>query len=220
MSHLREPSSESASASGDSGFTLVEIIVALGVMLTVMVAVLPQLVVGLRSAGTARLVAQGELERMRGMPYNVGPSAGPYVDVLDIYYPDLTPPTATPVCGPSDAFNQPQASWTGYVPTGGTRCSYEPQNGAFYRSVRPAVSTPGLGPFVVVTATQFLSADLPPVAATPPAGYNTLYDATDVPPEAQIGVTVTVRAWKAAPDHDLHPDPPPRFQRGAPARGG
>jgi type II secretory pathway pseudopilin PulG len=178
---------------------LVEIIVALGVMLTVMVAVLPQLVVGLRSAGTARLVtqakgvAQGELERMRGMPYNVGPSAGPYVDVLDIYYPDLTPPTATPACvGTSGAFNQPQTSWTGYVPSGGARCSYEPQNGALYRSVRPAVSAPGLGPFVVVTASQFLSAAVPPVAATPPAGYNTLHDATDVPPEPQIGVTVTV----------------------------
>jgi type II secretory pathway pseudopilin PulG len=179
---------------------LIEIIVALGVMLTVMVAVLPQLVVGLKSAGTARLVtqakgvAQGELERMRGMPYNVSPTVGPqYVDVLDTYYRDLINPTTTPVCATGAVLNQPQTGWTGYVPATGTaRCSYEPASGAFYRSVRPAVTAPGLGPFVVVTATQFLSPAVPPAAVTPQPGYNTQQDTTDIPPSGQIGVTITV----------------------------
>ena len=77
--------SRSADRGRDDGFTLIEIIVALGVIMTVMAAVLPQLLVGIRSGETSRLVtqtkgvAQGQLERMRNLPYYVAPEAGdPY----------------------------------------------------------------------------------------------------------------------------------------------
>jgi type II secretory pathway pseudopilin PulG len=63
--------------SADDGFSLVEVLVALGLAMTVLVAVLPQLVVGIRAAGLATVmteakgVIQGHFEKMRSLPYHV-----------------------------------------------------------------------------------------------------------------------------------------------------
>ncbi|PVG81540.1 hypothetical protein DDE18_16135 [Nocardioides gansuensis] len=179
----------------DAGFTLLEVIVALGITTVVMVAMLPQLVAGIRSTGTANAVtlskgvAQAELELMRNLPFHVAPSAGAHVDVLDRYYPDLAPPTSAPACAaPASAS---AASWTGYVAAGSSaRCSFEPASGAFYRTVRSVDSE--RGSLVVVIATQFLSAAVPPAAVTPRAGYDTGTDGRHLPASSQIGVTATV----------------------------
>src|SRR5213592_2924075 len=121
-----------------------------------MVALLPQLIVGMRATGTARLVtqakgvAQGELERMRDLPFYVSTAAGG-VDVLDTYYPRRTATSPAPTCATgSGQPNEPQpSSWSGYVSPTATRCTYEPgydvwrasgRAGAFYRSVRPVVT--------------------------------------------------------------------------------
>ncbi len=180
----------------DDGFTLVEIIVALGIIMTVMAAVLPQLLVGIRSGETSRLVtqtkgvAQGQLERMRNLPYHVAPEAGDYRDVLDYYYRNLTTP-GTVTCTDADGLATPTTAWTGYVPADGTRCSYEPQSGEMYRYVVPHPPTG----FQVVVDTRFLSApraDGSSAVLAPPPGYDTQSAGSDSPVSSQIGVTVTV----------------------------
>jgi prepilin-type N-terminal cleavage/methylation domain-containing protein len=178
----------------DRGFSLVEILVAIGVLTTVMVALLPQLIVGIRSTGTARLVTQakgvtqGQLEQMRSMPFYLSKSTNG-VDVLDTYFPKRTETSPSPVCATGGRLNEPQTSWSGYVAPSATRCSYEP-TGAFYRVVRPATTSPSMGRFVVVTATQFIKDDLPRTVATPDPGYDSA--GNDEPPTTQIGVSITV----------------------------
>jgi prepilin-type N-terminal cleavage/methylation domain-containing protein len=178
----------------DRGFSLVEILVAIGVLTTVMVALLPQLIVGIRSTGTARLVtqakgvAQGQLEQMRAMPFYLSKSTNG-VDVLDTYFPKRTETSPVPTCDTGGRLNEPQTTWSGYVAPTATRCSYEPA-GAFYRHVRSAITGPNMGRFVVVTATQFLSADLPRTVVTPGSDYDSAVK--DEPPATQIGVTISV----------------------------
>lgn len=160
-------------------------------------ALLPQLVTGIRSTSTARLVtqakgmAQAELEGMRNLPYHVSYEAGDFRDVLDYYYKDLTAPSVSPVCKSGDKFAPPKLGWTGYVATGATRCSYEPA-GAFYRTVREVPAAEGIGAFTIVTSTQFLSGTNPPAPVTPPSVYNTQSAVNGKPASAQIGATVTV----------------------------
>ena len=105
----------------DEGFSLIEIIVALGIFSVVLVALLPQLIVGIQATGTARIVtqakgiSQGQLERMRHLPFHIAPAAGDFVDVLDYYYPDVHAPTTTPTCKAGDDYELPTVGWSGYV---------------------------------------------------------------------------------------------------------
>lgn len=197
MSRSAEPRSRSGRP--DAGFSLVEVIVALGVMAVVVVALLPQLVVGLKSTGTARLmsqakgVAQGQMGTMRNLPFHVTSAAGQHRDVLDVYYPDLASPTTTPVCTTTGGQRVPETSWTGFVAAGSSaRCSYEPSSGAFYRKVTQVAPRAGIGAFTVVVDTQFLSGSTPPQPLAPRTGYDSAVVGADRPPSSQIGVTVTV----------------------------
>lgn len=194
-----DPRSRRRHEAQDDGFTLIEIVVALGVLTTVMVALLPQLIVGIKSTGTARLITQakgitqGQLEKMRNLPYHIAPAAGPYVDVLDNYYRDLAPPGTTPACRTGNAYTTPATGWTGFVPAGSAaRCDYEPATGAFYRKVQPVSAGAGIGAFIIVVDTQFLSGATPPAPVTPLTGYHTQTVGKDNPASSQIGVTATV----------------------------
>src|SRR5690242_14843901 len=99
----------------------------MAIFMVVATASAPVILGGLRGAATARDVsqtkgvAQGQLEKMREMPFYVGAAAGDYKDVLDSYYrcgptsiatttPAPTPaspdcssnvPTTTPSCASS-----------------------------------------------------------------------------------------------------------------------
>ena len=185
----------------DEGFTLIEVVVALGVTMVVMVALLPQLLVGIRGAALAndvteaKGVVQGQLERMRNLPYHVAPSAL-RIDVLDLYFPDLgAPHTATFDCRTAGRFVEPSMDWKGYVHTStDTRCPYEPATGSFYRNVE---SSNG---YVIVTDTQFLDSVSRVTAASPlyrpivketSGPYNSGTVGSDAPVSPQIGVTVT-----------------------------
>lgn len=176
----------------DDGFALIEILVSLGIFLVVMTALLPQLIVGVKSTATARMVTQakgvtqGQLERMRNLPFHVARDAGEYLDVLDFYYRDKVAPGTAPTCLSNGRYVAPATSWSGYV-SSTARCDYEPQSGPMYRYVAPAANG-----FTVVVDTQFLSGATPPVVVTPPTGYNTQATGTDSPAAPQIGVTVTV----------------------------
>lgn len=182
----------------DGGFSLIEVVVALGILMVLVTALLPQLVVGIRATSTARLVtqakgmAQAELEAMRNLPYHVSYEAGDFRDVLDYYYKDLGAPSVTPTCKTGDKFAPPQVTWTGYVSPTAARCSYEPASGAFYRAVRLVPAAEGISSFTIVTSTQFLSGSTPPAPVTPPSGYNTQSAVAGEPASAQIGATVTV----------------------------
>lgn len=178
---------------GDDGFTLIEVVVALGITVTVMMALLPQLVGGLRATGTANVVTlakgvtQSELEKMRNLPFHVSPSAGLFVDVLDRHYPNLKPPTGPTAC--ADPASVTAASWTGFVAPTAARCSFEP-SGAFYRTVRHVASA--RGPLVMVVATQFLTGATPPTPVTPVAGYDSAVTGKHQPAALQVGVTATI----------------------------
>jgi prepilin-type N-terminal cleavage/methylation domain-containing protein len=181
----------------DSGFSLIEVIVALGVLTIVMVTLLPQLVVGITSTGTARLVtqakgvAQGQLERMRNLPFHIAPAAGDHRDVLDTYYRNLTAPGVTPVCTTGSGYAVPHVGWSGYVSATAERCTYEPA-GAFYRKVEELPAANGIGRFTMVVDTQFLSGSTPPQPVTPREGYDTQTTGRDTPASSQIGITVTL----------------------------
>jgi hypothetical protein len=171
--------------------------------MVVMVAVLPQLVIGLRGTSQANQlsevkgVAQSRIETMRNLPYRVAPAAERRIDVLDTYFPDLTEPTvAALVCGSGNAYTKPEPStWTGYVPAA-KRCSaYEPAAGPFYRRVDD-VARPSGGVYTVVTDTQFMdstaSSPYAPQPLTPTSGYDSAREGFDKPASSELAVTVTV----------------------------
>lgn len=217
----------------DTGFSLVEVVVAIGLLMIVMVALLPQLVFGISATGTARLVtqakgvAQGELERMRSLPYHISPEAGDFRDVLDTYYRNVTPATAAVTCLTSGQYTLPDPdTWTGFVPAGSARCDYEPEAGiAFYRRVTHVAATASDPGFTVVVATRFLSGATPPQPVNPPSGYNSQSITGARPAVSQIGVNVavlyrdrtTVRA--ATTYTQISERPVPTLQIRAEARG-
>jgi len=194
----------------DRGFSLIEVIVALALTMVVLVALLPQLLVGIKGAALAndvteaKGVVQGQLERMRNLPYHVAPSVERRIDLLDTYFPSLLPLNPALSCqtgaGTGAKFVEPAASWSGYV-TGSTgRCPYEPATGSFYRKVEKT------GDYVLVTDTQFLDslsrvsppalyeprvADRPSTGRIPAGTYDSEVGGIDTPVSAQVGVTVT-----------------------------
>lgn len=177
---------------------MIEIIVSLGVFAVVLVALLPQLIVGIKATGTARVVSQakgvgqGQLERLRHLPFHITPAAGDYIDVLDRYFPDRTAPGSTATCTSGGGYRTPTATWTGFVDVGVARCDYEPGTGAFYRTVTTTPESAGIRSFTVVTDVQFLSGDTPPGPVAPAGSYDMSEDRYDNPPSSQVGVTVTV----------------------------
>jgi hypothetical protein len=178
---------------------VVEILVALGIFMVVVVALLPQIVVGVRATGTARLVtqakgvAQGQLERMRSLPFHIARDAGNFIDVLDYFYRDRAAPSVAASCQSGGRYAAPSTSWTGFVSAATTaRCGYEPAAGAFYRTVTVVPPATGTTGFTVVTDTQFFSGATPPGPVTPVSGYDSHTSGKDTPPSSQVGVTVTV----------------------------
>lgn len=182
----------------DDGFSLIEVVVAIGLVGLLVAAVLPAVVLGIRSNAVAttntqaRGLAQAEMERMRNLPFHIARNAGEFVDVLDYYFPNTTAaPSIT--CRDGDRWRIPTATWKGYVTsTAATaRCAWEPPAGPFYRQVRQE------GRFTVVTATQFLTNATPPTVVTPAAGYRNVGSVTagqDSPPALQVAARVTVFA--------------------------
>lgn len=181
----------------DAGFTLIEVIVALGLLLLVSAALYPQVIVGLRATGVARDltqvkgIAQARLEHMRAMPFYVGREAGDYIDILDTYYRNTTPPAVVPDCTGTTLTALPPTTWAGYVPASAKHCAWEPP-GPLYRRVINPIEAPGLGAFAMVVSTQFLSGSATSTSIAPLIGYNTQTAGKDMPPSSQVGTTVNV----------------------------
>lgn len=187
----------------EDGFSLVEVVVAIGIVMTLLVAVLPQLIGGIqatdlaRSVSQAKTLASSELERMRNLPFHVSPSAGDFVDLFDRYFHDLDA-ASPPACAEGERIIPMTSQNVGYVSAQAPRCDWEPV-GPFYRVVRSSSgpdADPALDGFVVSVSTQFLEPSLDaadrPVWRAPAPGYDTTDQDKDTPASAQVGVTVAV----------------------------
>jgi prepilin-type N-terminal cleavage/methylation domain-containing protein len=101
----------------ERGFTLIEIAVSLSVFAIVMVSLTLLFDTSLESASRSRFdelgktVAQQKLEEIRSLPYHIAQSEEPGdVDVLDLYFPNLTGTTSIP--GATGAYDGTANVWT------------------------------------------------------------------------------------------------------------
>lgn len=197
MSHSTDPDRPAAASPDDQGFALVEIIVALAVTMTLVLALVPQLIGVIRSAHLANVISeakgvgQAELETVRALPLRESWSASDVgKDLQGVYYPTLALASAC------DDAVLPVESSEGYVAEdvpASQRCGYEPQAGAFYRVVK----RPEDSPFTVVVDTQFLdwvgtSTPVPGTAVSAPLSPTAEYTLGRYAVSRRLGVTVTV----------------------------
>ena len=179
----------------DKGFTLVEILVAIGLLSVVMVASLPVFIAMLASTATTRLntqaknLTQERLEQLRDLRFHVDRQNGPFLDLLDIYYKNAKS------AGPTELVIASGATLSGrYVATGAAA------NGLpaapYYLTTTGQLA--GANDFSQVVATQYLG---PTGTVLPAVRYQDLYDSQvvgkDSPPSLILGVTV-VTTWLQA----------------------
>ena len=177
---------------GEDGFTLIEIMVAFGLLVIVMVSTLPVLVNMLRSTAVtkshtqAKNLTQERLDQIRSLRFHVDRQNGPFLDLLDIYYTNAksagTPTTV--VSGTGTLVGRYLASEGGM---GGEPLA------PYYRVTTGPI--PGAQGYSQVITTQFLAAD---GSAVPAARFQDLYDSQivgkDQSPSLLMGVTV-ITSW-------------------------
>lgn len=161
---------------------MVEILVAITLMAILAAAAVPLYITALRASVVAKAdtaaknLSQLRVEEMRNMPFRVAydPAVTTSVDLLDIYFPNLTPASGTTSQG---------------LVTTGARNQGEPA-GPFYRT--KFVESIGGKDYTQHVATQFRApGTLSPV--TPAAGYDTR-SLNDQAPSTIVGVTV-ITTW-------------------------
>jgi prepilin-type N-terminal cleavage/methylation domain-containing protein len=186
---------------GDDGFTLIEVMVAFLIIAVIAAAGTSLTVRGLRATLEAKQLSQAQnlvneqVEEMRGLPYFVANTTSTAkVDVLDGYYPNVTPPAAAPTCGAkADTWLANKTAWSGYVVSTAARCPFEPPV-PFYRTVVDPAAGDTMKTAIVVS-TQFLGLATgkgmaPPVVA-PSTDYAWNTSGKDSPASSQIAATVT-----------------------------
>ena len=169
----------------ESGFTLVEIMVALTLLAVAAAGSIPLFIVGAKASATSRLntqaknLAQWRFESMRDLPFHVDRQNGPFVDLLDVYYTNLgtTPVTRTRA-------NEIEVGH--WVASGAS--SPHPA-GPFYQV--SVSSLPGYPSFAQTIDTQFLNVNGGAIAASTFPGYDSQTEGRDQPPALLVGVTVT-----------------------------
>lgn len=177
----------------DGGFSLIEIVVAMGLLMVVLTASLPMLLSMLRSTVTTKMNMQGKnlaqerLEQLRDLRFHVDRQNGPFLDLLDLYFTNANS-SGSPTTIPSGA-----GTLTGrYVATGTSNGIaaplYEVSTG----------SLPGAGQFSQVVLAQFLGVN---GAVLPASRYQGLYDSQlvgrDASPSLVVRFTV-VTSWMQA----------------------
>ena len=154
-------------ARGEDGFTLIEVVVAFGLLVVVMVSALPVFVHMLRATAVtkantqAKNLAQERLDQLRDLRFHVDRQNGPFLDLLDTYYTNATS------TGPTTTVTSGSSNLTGNYVAAGGGTGGEP-TAPFYR-VRTG-SIPGATTFSQIIDTQFLS---PPDRRSPPADSRT-----------------------------------------------
>lgn len=168
-----------AKRADEGGFTLVEVLVALGILMVVAAALAPLLIISMRASNTAKYntqaksLAQQQIEAMRNLPFHVAQSAGPYVDLLDIYFRNLSTAAA-----------------------GNSRCT-----SAYYTTAtagytcKPVATDAKFALYTVSVTSQFLNPTTRAVVV-PQVGYDSQVSTGDVPPSTLLGVSIKV-SWTA-----------------------
>ena len=178
---------------GDDGFSLIEIVIAMGLLSVVLLASLPMLLSMLGSTVTTKMntqaknLAQERLEQLRDLRFHVDHQNGPFLDLLDLYYTNARS-TGSPTTVPSGA-----GILTGrFLSTGASKGVaapvYEVSTGAL----------PGADEFQQTVLAQFLAGD---GSVLPKERYENLYDSQDptdqgrdAPPSLSVRFTV-VTDW-------------------------
>lgn len=196
----------------EAGFSLLEVVVAMGLFALVTASTLPMVLTATRAGLVAKLdtgakaLAQERFEYMRSLPYHLDNSASTGKDLLDQYYPAQST-KAAPIIA-ANALTAAQSGWVSEANTSvasttqaGYRLPSEPPTGAFYRVRHVPSGTDGN--YTVFTSSQFLKADKTAYPASTFTSYrsvdaagNPVTDGTDSPPSALLGVTVTAY-WTA-----------------------
>lgn len=178
---------------GDEGFSLIEIVIAMGLLSAVMLASLPMLLSMLSSTVTTRLTTQAKnlsqerLEQLRGLRFHVDRQNGPFLDLLDLYY------TNAIATGPVTTVPSGAGTLTGrYVAAGSAKGIAAP----VYEVATGALS--GATDFRQFVLAQFLAGD---GSVLPASRFQGSYDSqdpggtgVDAPPSLSIRFTV-VTEW-------------------------
>lgn len=185
---------------GERGFTLIEVIVAISLLGIVAASLVPLLIATVRATTVAkantqaRNLGQLRVEQMRNLPFHVDAQNGSYVDLLDRFYRDLQTTSTT--------VTNDICSSRVYVPAGGATSANEPAT-PFYRCTIAAIN--GFPLFSQVIDVQFLGASAgnqsgasqaPPAVVTPAGTYDSQATApADAPASNLVGVTL-LTSWK------------------------
>jgi prepilin-type N-terminal cleavage/methylation domain-containing protein len=179
----------------EDGFTLVEVMIALGLTALVMAAALPAFIAMLRSTVSVKLDTQGKnltqerAEQIRDLRFHIDRQNGPFLDLLDIYYTNALSagtPTALTVGG---------TLLTGSYVASGAAAAGEPA-APFYRVTTGTLA--GTSGFRQKIDTQFLAPDGSVIPASRFQDvYNSQVAGKDQAPSLMVGVTV-ITSWKSA----------------------
>jgi prepilin-type N-terminal cleavage/methylation domain-containing protein len=172
----------------DAGFTLVEILVAITLLALAAGGAVPLLIVGMKAAATSRFntqaknLAQQRFESMRDLQFHVDRQNGPFVDLLDIYYTNLsTLATTRTRAGETEV-----GKWVNVVTPAPAPAK------PFYQVT--VGSLPGNPGFSQTIYTQFLSATGSVLPSTTFTNYDSQTEGRDQPPALMVGVTL-VTTW-------------------------
>jgi prepilin-type N-terminal cleavage/methylation domain-containing protein len=193
-------------AGDESGFTLLEVVVALMVLAIAAAGTVTVLATGSHAAAASVFDTQGKdltqqrIESMRVLPFHVDRQNGPYIDLLDLYYTNLstTPTTRTRGAITDTSGATPPVQETQTVRWFASGSAPDPTNGPFYQvSVSSIPDYPG---FSQVIDSQFLDASGNPLPASvfqsggTFSNYDSQTEGQDSPPTLLLGVTV-ITSW-------------------------
>ena len=174
----------------DEGFTLVEVLVAMGIAVVVLTASLPALLSMLKSSVTVKLstqaknVTQERVEQMRDLRFHVDRQNGPFLDLLDIYYTNVssTPRTTLSVGG---------TNLDGVFLSAGDASNGGPTGPTYKVTTGPLAGATGFTQRIYL---QFLKADGTALAATSFPNYDSQTPGRDQSPTLLVGATV-ITTW-------------------------
>jgi prepilin-type N-terminal cleavage/methylation domain-containing protein len=173
---------------GQGGFTLIEIMVAITLVAIAAGGSIPLLIVGMKAANNSKLqtqaknLAQQRFESMRDLPFHVDRQNGPFVDLLDVYYTNVSGTVASH----DRAGEHEDGSYAA------TRTSPAPSGPSYKVSVS---SIPDFDSFTQTIYTQFLTVTGTALPASNFPTYDSQTEGKDQPPSLMVGVTV-VTTWK------------------------
>ena len=173
---------------GEGGFTLIEIMVAITLVAIAAAGAIPLLIVGMKAANNSKLqtqaknLAQARMESMRDLPFHVDRQNGPFVDLLDIYYTNVSTTAATR----TRAGETEVGRW---VASGGTSPA---PSGPHYKVT--VSSIPDFPNFSQTIYSQFLTVTGNALAASTFSNYDSQTEGRDQPPTLMLAVTI-VTSW-------------------------